>query len=183
MLLLPLSTPCLVASFFSSYIAKNRTPTAKIAWVFRRLFGISATLSPAAMSDAKSKVDELIHDNAVMIFSKTWCPSCKESKRILTAKQAEYEAKGTPFSLGVYELDKECQYLDSKLIFYQYETDVLIMHSLQLMAMRFKIILVGLQKQDRFPEFSLQANAKAETTTLYSRSNWMGPRRMTLKFR
>ncbi|ERF72879.1 hypothetical protein EPUS_08492 [Endocarpon pusillum Z07020] len=58
------------------------------------------------MADAKSKADGLIHDNAVMIFSKTWCSHCAHSKKILTAKQKEYEAKGTPFSLDVYELDQ-----------------------------------------------------------------------------
>ncbi|KAF7510588.1 hypothetical protein GJ744_006200 [Endocarpon pusillum] len=58
------------------------------------------------MADAKSKADGLIHDNAVMIFSKTTCPHCAHSKDILTAKQKEYEAKGTPFSLDIYELDQ-----------------------------------------------------------------------------
>jgi glutaredoxin 3 len=57
------------------------------------------------MSDATAKADRLIHDNAVMIFSKTWCPHCAHSKEILTAKQKEYEAKGTPFSLEIYELN------------------------------------------------------------------------------
>jgi glutaredoxin len=67
------------------------------------------------MSDAKSKVEEFISDNAVMIFSKTGCPSCHRSKEFLTEKQEEYEAKGTPFSLGVYELDEACEYLDSEI--------------------------------------------------------------------
>jgi glutaredoxin len=105
------------------------------------------------MSDAKSKADGLIRDNAVMIFSKTTCPYCANSQKILMAKQKEYEAKGTPFSLGVYELNVECEYLDSCLHGMKYIT--LILRLLQLMAVRFKIILGRLQKQERSQEFSL----------------------------
>ena len=65
------------------------------------------------MADAAARADELIRENAVMIFSKTWCPYCSHSKEILQAKQKEYEAKGTPFTLDVYELDQDkCKYLE-----------------------------------------------------------------------
>ena len=64
------------------------------------------------MSDAKSKVDALKNGRAVFIFSRTTCPYCDHSKTVLGAKQKEYEAKGTPFSMGIYELSPTCEYLD-----------------------------------------------------------------------
>lgn len=93
----------------------SESPTAKIASIFRRLFGFSSQLSPATMSEAKSKADKLIHDNAVMIFSKTYCPHCAHSKEVLQAKQKEYEAKGTPFTLDIFELNEACECLDPRL--------------------------------------------------------------------
>ena len=83
--------------------------TAKIAFFFRRLLGTFALYSPTAMSDAVLKADRLIKGSAVMIFSKSLCPACKNSKEVLQGKQKEYEAKGTPFSLDIYELDKACK--------------------------------------------------------------------------
>ena len=108
-----------LASFVSSFptpLLRHHhllSPTTKVASIFRRFFGISASQSHANMADAASKANALIRDNAVMIFSKTTCPYCKHSKNILLAKQKEYEAKGTPFSLDIYELNTAREYFYS----------------------------------------------------------------------
>lgn len=56
--------------------------------VFRRLFGTS--VSPAAMSAAKVKAQNIIDENAVVVFSKSYCPYCKASKALLSEKGAKY---------------------------------------------------------------------------------------------
>lgn len=72
--------------------------------------------SPTAMSDAVLKAKRLIDGSGVMIFSKMGCPYCEDSKELLQQKQKEYEAKGTPFSLDIYELDGDRKCLLAPLI-------------------------------------------------------------------
>jgi len=42
------------------------------------------------MSAAKTKAQAIIDDNAVAIFSKSWCPYCKASKALLTELGAKF---------------------------------------------------------------------------------------------
>jgi len=39
---------------------------------------------------AKTKAQGIIDDNAVAVFSKSWCPYCKASKALLTEMGAKY---------------------------------------------------------------------------------------------
>ncbi|PHH80705.1 hypothetical protein CDD82_1560 [Ophiocordyceps australis] len=50
------------------------------------------------MAEASTKVQKFIDDNAVMVFSKSYCPHCQNTKKTLTELGAEY------FAL---DLDKE----------------------------------------------------------------------------
>jgi glutaredoxin 3 len=43
------------------------------------------------MSAAKTKAQNLINDNGVVVFSKSYCPYCKASKDLLTKLGAKYE--------------------------------------------------------------------------------------------
>lgn len=43
------------------------------------------------MSAAKAKAQNLINDNGVVVFSKSYCPYCKASKDLLTKLGAKYE--------------------------------------------------------------------------------------------
>ncbi|KAK7426648.1 Glutaredoxin [Neonectria magnoliae] len=49
------------------------------------------------MAQASKKVQQLINDNPVVVFSKSYCPYCKETKRTLESIGATFEA---------FELDK-----------------------------------------------------------------------------
>lgn len=55
---------------------------------------------------AKTKAQQLIDDNAVMVFSKSYCPYCNATKRKLTDLGAKLGAK-----FNAIELDKISQYL------------------------------------------------------------------------
>lgn len=59
-----------------------------ISFIFKRLFGSFAAPSPAAMSAAKTKAQGLIDDNAVMVFSKSYCPYCTSTKGLLQSFDA-----------------------------------------------------------------------------------------------
>ncbi|KAL1864042.1 hypothetical protein VTK73DRAFT_6262 [Phialemonium thermophilum] len=50
------------------------------------------------MEAAKTKAQKLIDENAVMVFSKSYCPYCQNTKRILDSYGAKYKA---------YELNQE----------------------------------------------------------------------------
>ncbi|CAL5867374.1 uncharacterized protein PFLUO_LOCUS1592 [Penicillium psychrofluorescens] len=43
------------------------------------------------MAAAKTKAETAISDNAVMVFSKSYCPYCNASKKLLTELGAKYE--------------------------------------------------------------------------------------------
>ncbi|KAL2014772.1 hypothetical protein VTN00DRAFT_2297 [Thermoascus crustaceus] len=67
----------------------NRLPT--IASIFTRLFGsFAASSSPAMTSAAKTKAQNIINENGVVVFSKTWCPYCKATKNTLSETGAKY---------------------------------------------------------------------------------------------
>ncbi|SPQ21389.1 be812413-e4a4-4e9d-be55-6afd017cdd8c [Thermothielavioides terrestris] len=44
------------------------------------------------MDAAQKKAQQLIDDNAVMVFSKSYCPYCNNTKRILDGLKAKYTA-------------------------------------------------------------------------------------------
>ncbi|KAL7624883.1 Glutaredoxin [Parahypoxylon ruwenzoriense] len=43
------------------------------------------------MADAKTKAQSIIDENAVAVFSKTYCPYCTASKRLLNSLGAKYK--------------------------------------------------------------------------------------------
>ncbi|KAK3403259.1 thioredoxin-like protein [Sordaria brevicollis] len=66
-----------------------------MSFIFRRLFSsTSSTMSDAATQKAK----QLINDNAVVVFSKSYCPYCSNTKQILDGLNAKYTT---------YELNQE----------------------------------------------------------------------------
>lgn len=42
------------------------------------------------MSAAKQKAQHIIEENAVVVFSKSYCPYCKATKSLLNDKHAKY---------------------------------------------------------------------------------------------
>ncbi|KAI5458494.1 thioredoxin-like protein [Mariannaea sp. PMI_226] len=42
------------------------------------------------MADATQKVQQLINDNAVVVFSKSYCPYCKATKSTLSSLDADF---------------------------------------------------------------------------------------------
>ncbi|KAH7141408.1 putative glutaredoxin Grx1 [Dactylonectria estremocensis] len=44
------------------------------------------------MADASKKINQLINDSPVVVFSKSYCPYCKETKRTLEGMGAVFEA-------------------------------------------------------------------------------------------
>ena len=63
------------------------------------------------MSAAKDKAQKLIDDNAVVVFSKSYCPYCKATKSLLDSNKAKYE---------LLELDQICEYDEKSRI----QTDI-----------------------------------------------------------
>ncbi|TGJ84266.1 hypothetical protein E0Z10_g4483 [Xylaria hypoxylon] len=51
---------------------------------------IFSSTSPEAMSAAKAKAQSIIEENAVAVFSKSYCPYCKASKNLLDDLGAKY---------------------------------------------------------------------------------------------
>ncbi|KAI0532007.1 putative glutaredoxin [Xylaria digitata] len=51
---------------------------------------IFSSTSPEAMSAAKTKAQSIIDENAVAVFSKSYCPYCKASKNLLDGLGAKY---------------------------------------------------------------------------------------------
>jgi len=52
----------------------------------------------AAQEAAKQKAQQMINDNSVVVFSKSYCPYCRSTKRTLEGLGAKY---------AHYELDEE----------------------------------------------------------------------------
>ncbi|KAI0117909.1 putative glutaredoxin [Nemania sp. FL0031] len=74
----------------------------------RRFF---SSPSPEAMSAAKTKAQKIIDDNAVAVFSKSYCPYCNASKKLLNSMNAKYYAieldqvdDGAAIQTALYEL-------------------------------------------------------------------------------
>ena len=80
---------------------QNQLPTISF---LRKLFSSGSTLSPATMSAAKTKTQQIIDDNAVgtsltpkllnhltrvAVFSKSYCPYCRATKSLLTEMGAK----------------------------------------------------------------------------------------------
>jgi thiol-disulfide isomerase/thioredoxin len=63
-----------------------------ISFIFQRLFGSFAAPSPAAMSAAKTKAQTLINENGVVVFSKSYCPYCTATKKLLNELGANFTA-------------------------------------------------------------------------------------------
>ncbi|KAA8568622.1 hypothetical protein EYC84_007633 [Monilinia fructicola] len=59
---------------------------------FLRRFFTTTPISPARMSAAKTKADGIIADNAVAVFSKSYCPYCNATKKLLGDLKANYYA-------------------------------------------------------------------------------------------
>ncbi|KAK4210049.1 thioredoxin-like protein [Rhypophila decipiens] len=66
-----------------------------MSFIFRRFF---STATASMDSAAHKKVQQLIDENAVVVFSKSYCPYCKNTKRILDGLKANYKS---------YELNEE----------------------------------------------------------------------------
>jgi glutaredoxin 3 len=54
---------------------------------FRRFFTSS---TPVNMEQAKAKAQKLIDENAVVVFSKSYCPYCRQTKQTLQSLGAEF---------------------------------------------------------------------------------------------
>jgi glutaredoxin 3 len=85
-----------------------------IASIFTRLFGSFAGPSPAAMSAAKIKAQNLINENAVVVFSKSYCPYCNSSKKTLKDLGAKFYAleldeieDGAEIQNALYEITQQ----------------------------------------------------------------------------
>ncbi|KAL7921278.1 thioredoxin-like protein [Trichoderma austrokoningii] len=57
----------------------------------RSFFTSAARLSPEAKMAVKEEVERIINNNNVVVFSKTWCPYCKQTKSTLNELKADYE--------------------------------------------------------------------------------------------
>jgi thiol-disulfide isomerase/thioredoxin len=81
-------------NFFTPPIKESLTSDSSqpptISSIFTRLFGSFAGPTPAAMSAAKTRAQNLINDNAVVVFSKSYCPYCDSSKKLLDSLNAKY---------------------------------------------------------------------------------------------
>lgn len=77
---------------YPSIDATELLNTATIASTFlRRFFRTAAPLSPEAMSAATQKAQGLIDENTVMVFSKSYCPYCRQTKQLLSELGARFE--------------------------------------------------------------------------------------------
>ncbi|KAH6662617.1 glutaredoxin-C2 [Plectosphaerella plurivora] len=56
---------------------------------FRRLF---SSAPPVNMSQAKDTVQKYIDENRVIVFSKSYCPYCRQAKSALDSLRTAYEA-------------------------------------------------------------------------------------------
>ncbi|KAG8159122.1 hypothetical protein KVR01_010783 [Diaporthe batatas] len=65
---------------------------------FLRRFFSGFASPPITMEAAKTKAQSLIDENAVMVFSKSYCPYCRASKKTLQSAGAQFK---------VYELNEE----------------------------------------------------------------------------
>ncbi|KAI0490265.1 putative glutaredoxin [Xylaria cf. heliscus] len=74
----------------------QRTSTSPSMNFIRKFF---SSPSPEAMSAAKEKAQQIINENTVAVFSKSYCPYCKASKQLLDSVGAKY------FSIELDQVD------------------------------------------------------------------------------
>lgn len=79
----PQSLPFTTATIASSIFAPLRNIT-------RSFFSSAPASSPAAMSAAKQKAQQIIDQNPAVVFSKSYCPYCRATKSLLNEKHAKY---------------------------------------------------------------------------------------------
>ncbi|KAF9869834.1 glutaredoxin [Colletotrichum karsti] len=60
-----------------------------MSFIFRRLF--SSTPSAANMAVTKQQVQSIIDENKVVVFSKSYCPYCRQTKSTLDELNADYK--------------------------------------------------------------------------------------------
>ncbi|TPX31527.1 hypothetical protein SmJEL517_g05173 [Synchytrium microbalum] len=58
-----------------------------VSWIFGRRL---PTISTTHMAGIKTLVDSQIHDNAVQMYSKSYCPYCKKAKALLDSMNIKY---------------------------------------------------------------------------------------------
>ncbi|KAF7563598.1 hypothetical protein G7046_g497 [Stylonectria norvegica] len=58
---------------------------------FFRSFFSTRPVSPGTMADASKKIQEIINDHNVVVFSKSYCPYCRQTKQVLSSLDAEFE--------------------------------------------------------------------------------------------
>ena len=79
---------------FSISISTTRThpQTAKLSFLrnLTRTLGFARPTSPASMSSAKTKAQQIIDGNSVVVFSKSYCPYCRATKSLLSEKHAKF---------------------------------------------------------------------------------------------
>jgi len=80
----------------SSLVGLARQTTNTISF-FRRLF--SRPVSPGSMSAAKTKVQGIIDDNSIAVFSKSYCPYCRATKQLL------HDMGAKPYIVELDEVD------------------------------------------------------------------------------
>jgi thiol-disulfide isomerase/thioredoxin len=86
-------THILLLFFFdSSFSNKHKPALATTATIsFLRSFFTRAP-SPATMSATKTKVQNIIDENPVAVFSKSYCPYCRQAKELLSQSGAKFFA-------------------------------------------------------------------------------------------
>lgn len=65
------------------------------------------------MSAAKTRAQSLINDNAVVVFSKSYCPYCDSSKKLLDGLNAKYTALELDQDGKSFYFDSLCYFLYS----------------------------------------------------------------------
>jgi thiol-disulfide isomerase/thioredoxin len=82
----------LLLLFYSSFSNKHKPALATTATIsFLRSFFTRAP-SPATMSATKTKVQSIIDENPVAVFSKSYCPYCRQAKELLSQSGAKFFA-------------------------------------------------------------------------------------------
>jgi thiol-disulfide isomerase/thioredoxin len=111
------------------------------------------------MVSAKETVKAYIEQNPVMVFSKSYCPYCDQTKKLLDEKSAQFD-----FKYKVVELDKmDGRHTDSPepSVF-----TVLMLFRSQMREPQSKTPSTTYMASEAFPTFSLWGNIKkAETAT------------------
>lgn len=84
-----------------------------VALTFLRRF-FSTPVSAEAMSAARTKAQGIIDDNAVAVFSKSYCPYCKATKSLLSEQGAKFYTieldQVGEFALLNFYLRLDCEY-------------------------------------------------------------------------